>query len=449
METFWILLKYFLAVHPLVILFDVIFTYFVSIFYGFFILKNPNTAKNSNAYSQLIDGDRGVSILKPLLDNDKYQKENLESHFQLNYGKLQIVLCIQDPKDPIIAVVNDLKLAYPKVDCEVVFDDGNDIVNPMVSNMANGYDRVKYDYVWISTSRIKATDEILYDLIAKAEDNEVAIVHQLPYTCAGETIANIVDKVSFGGYFARNYIALNVLGACCMTGMSYLIKKKILDDIGGLRFFGKYLAEDFFLASMIHKKGYRFRVSAFPAQQKAPSSLHGYLDRMTRWMRLRLNMLLLVVLFLEFTSECLPLALYLMWACNYIFNIPLLWTFLAYARVIRQAANERCFHIFYQLLVGSDDKLKKELVLENVSSYKLLSNGLITLTGYDEKEMYEETVRSLDIMGIGKEDQDSMFRVISSVLHMGNMEFKEERSADQATLPDNTDMKFSNVNSIG
>jgi len=29
------------------------------------------------------------------------------------------------------------------------------IVNPMVFNMAPGYDNAQYEYVWISTSRIK------------------------------------------------------------------------------------------------------------------------------------------------------------------------------------------------------------------------------------------------------------------------------------------------------
>lgn len=32
----------------------------------------------------------------------------------------------------------------------------------------------------------------------------------------------------------------------------------------------------------------------------------------------------------------------------------------------------------------------------------------------------------------------AIFRVVSSVLHFGNMEFKQERSSDQALLPDNT-----------
>jgi myosin heavy subunit len=41
-------------------------------------------------------------------------------------------------------------------------------------------------------------------------------------------------------------------------------------------------------------------------------------------------------------------------------------------------------------------------------------------------------------MGISDEDMGSIWRVISASLLFGNMEFKQERNSDQATLPDNT-----------
>ena len=41
-------------------------------------------------------------------------------------------------------------------------------------------------------------------------------------------------------------------------------------------------------------------------------------------------------------------------------------------------------------------------------------------------------------MGMSEEDLSSVFKVISAALLFGNMEFKQERNSDQATLPDNT-----------
>ena len=48
------------------------------------------------------------------------------------------------------------------------------------------------------------------------------------------------------------------------------------------------------------------------------------------------------------------------------------------------------------------------------------------------------TINSMKVMGISDEDMGSIWRVISASLLFGNMEFKQERNSDQATLPDNT-----------
>jgi len=41
-------------------------------------------------------------------------------------------------------------------------------------------------------------------------------------------------------------------------------------------------------------------------------------------------------------------------------------------------------------------------------------------------------------MGMSDEELHSIFKVISATLLFGNMEFRQERNTDQATLPDNT-----------
>jgi ceramide glucosyltransferase len=44
------------------------------------------------------------------------------------------------------------------------------------------------------------------------------------------------------------YLAINFVGINCVTGMSCLMRKKVIDEAGGLQAFGNYIAEDYFLA---------------------------------------------------------------------------------------------------------------------------------------------------------------------------------------------------------
>uniref|UniRef100_A0A3Q3ITF5 Myosin-9 n=1 Tax=Monopterus albus TaxID=43700 RepID=A0A3Q3ITF5_MONAL len=107
------------------------------------------------------------------------------------------------------------------------------------------------------------------------------------------------------------------------------------------------------------------------------------------------------------------------------------------SRAIRQAKEERTFHLFYYLLTGAGDKLR-DLLLENYNNYRFLSNGNVTIPGQQDKDLFTETMEAMRIMGIPEEEQLGMLKVVSSVLQLGNMSFKKERHTDQASMPDNT-----------
>jgi len=64
--------------------------------------------------------------------------------------------------------------------------------------------------------------------------------------------------------------------------------------------------------------------------------------------------------------------------------------------------------------------------------------GGVPVPGVDDAADFQATVASMGIMGMSQEDLSSIFRVVSAVLHFGNMQFKQERNSEQATLPDNT-----------
>ncbi|XP_022648625.1 myosin heavy chain, non-muscle-like isoform X1 [Varroa destructor] len=120
------------------------------------------------------------------------------------------------------------------------------------------------------------------------------------------------------------------------------------------------------------------------------------------------------------------------------------------SRAIRQAKDERSFHIFYQLLAGASVEQINELLLEDVGGYEFLSQGNITVPGIEESEEFRTTLQAMQIMGFSNEDIKSIFKVLSAVLLFGNMHFKQERNTDQATLPDNrVAQKVSHLLGIG
>merc|ERR1719422_29861 len=108
------------------------------------------------------------------------------------------------------------------------------------------------------------------------------------------------------------------------------------------------------------------------------------------------------------------------------------------ARVIRQAEDERTFHIFYQLLAGCNADLRKKFILEDPKNYTFLSHGQQTIPSLDDTEEFQLTWDAMRIMCISEEDIISICKVISGTLLFGNMEFKQERNSEQAILPDNT-----------
>ncbi|KAM9556791.1 myosin-11 isoform 2-T2 [Guaruba guarouba] len=108
------------------------------------------------------------------------------------------------------------------------------------------------------------------------------------------------------------------------------------------------------------------------------------------------------------------------------------------SRAIRQAKDERTFHIFYYLIAGASEQMRNDLLLESFGNYTFLSNGHVPIPSQQDDEMFQETLEAMTIMGFTEEEQIAILRVVSSVLQLGNIVFKKERNTDQASMPDNT-----------
>uniref|UniRef100_A0A7E4ZQZ6 Myosin-3 n=1 Tax=Panagrellus redivivus TaxID=6233 RepID=A0A7E4ZQZ6_PANRE len=109
------------------------------------------------------------------------------------------------------------------------------------------------------------------------------------------------------------------------------------------------------------------------------------------------------------------------------------------SRVIRQAPGERCYHIFYQIyceqIPGIREKLKLTLPLKD---YWFVAQAELTIDGINDHEECQLTDEAFDILNFSAEEKFDCYRLMSGIMHMGNMKFKQRPREEQAE-PDGTE----------
>ncbi|KAM6986769.1 LOW QUALITY PROTEIN: unconventional myosin-X [Aplochiton taeniatus] len=94
-------------------------------------------------------------------------------------------------------------------------------------------------------------------------------------------------------------------------------------------------------------------------------------------------------------------------------------------RVVRQNPGERNYHIFYALLAGADrDHRDLYLLCEGPESYHYLSqSGCVKDRSLDDKLLFDSVMEALKVMAFTEEEIRDVFKLLSAVLQMGNVEF--------------------------
>ena len=93
------------------------------------------------------------------------------------------------------------------------------------------------------------------------------------------------------------------------------------------------------------------------------------------------------------------------------------------SRTVTQAAEERNYHIFYNLFAGLTDAELKAFKLGAPQDCAYLRRGLVKVAAIDDEERFTELVIAMRTVGIEPAEQQGIFRALVSLLHLGNIDF--------------------------
>jgi ceramide glucosyltransferase len=233
-----------------------------------------------------VDFHPPVTILKPIcgLDADAYV--NLASFCQQDYPDYQIIFSVRDANDPGIPVIQQIIHDFPHLDTQLVVCDRLIGANLKVSNLANAVTFAKHDILFIVDSDIHVAKDYLKCVIQPLKNYQVSVI-----TCPYRSIANdwitVLQAIGNGTDFHAGVLVSNLTeGIKYAFGSTIVIRKQVLNSIGGFHAIADYLADDFQLGYLPSQAGYKVVLSNYVVDHVlATSTISDAFNQQIRWAR--------------------------------------------------------------------------------------------------------------------------------------------------------------------
>jgi len=225
-----------------------------------------------------------VSVLKPLRGLDREAAENFASFFRQDYGEWEVLFGAEDEREPSLEIIRQTARENPGADIRVIVGRGAPGGNPKVRMLSRLAREAKHPVLLVSDSDIRAGRDHLARMAEPLSDPAVGVVTCL-YRTQGEGFIGRLDSLSLSTEFLPGaLVARKLEGMTFAMGAGILIRREVLDEIGGFSAIEDGLADDYMLGRLPAAAGHRVELARDVVDHRLGTrGWKDLRDRQNRW----------------------------------------------------------------------------------------------------------------------------------------------------------------------
>jgi ceramide glucosyltransferase len=228
-----------------------------------------------------------VTIFKPVAGADPEAYDNFASFCLQDYPEFQVIFGARAENDPAVPIIKRLIADLPGHDIELVISQTETGYNGKVSNLQNMYARAKHDVFLIADSDIRVGTDYLRRVVAPLQQPRVGMVTCLYRGARAKTFAALLENIGISSTFGPDVCSSRSLeGIAFALGSTIVMRRDLLERIGGFQAVADYLADDFLLGNYAAKAGHEIVLSDYVVGHvTATNTFAAMLKQQMRWAR--------------------------------------------------------------------------------------------------------------------------------------------------------------------
>ena len=243
-------------------------------------LRRPTAQSHERA-------DMPVSVLKPIGGDEPLLEAALESLFLQDHPDFQIVLGVQNPADPALAVIDRLRQRHKTRDVALVIDATRHGANGKISNLINMLPAARHPILVIADADVHAPRGWLADVAATLATPGTGLVTAL-YTGLPATrgLVGRLGAAAITHGFLPGALLARALGRQDCFGSTMALRRATLEAAGGLAALADHLADDNLLGVLVKRQGLNIALAhSIVATTVAETRIGALFRHELRWAR--------------------------------------------------------------------------------------------------------------------------------------------------------------------